>query len=212
MPWTKTITRGNKMFKKTIGIFAAAMFVASTAAAAPVSINFGNYASGTAITNQIAGVSFSLMGGPHSVGAPVVGGFGGPGLGNSATTDYPTAEILNVKFDGVAQNVSFTFNNYGWSTFGGGATFFSAFNTAGVLLETGLVGGGGAFSLASSGIADLQFNNNTGGAHNWLFTLDTLSAEVTANDVPEPASLALFGLGALGFAVSRRRMAARSAA
>lgn len=200
------------MFKNTIGMFAATMLVASTAVAAPVSINFGDYASGTAFTNQIAGVSFSLMGGPHSAGAPVTGGFGGPGLANSTTTDYPTAAILNVKFDGAAKNVSFTFDNYGSNSWGGGATFYSAFNTFGALLETGLVGGGGAFSLASSGIADLQFNNNTGGAYNWLFTLNSLNAEVTANDVPEPASLALFGLGALSFAVSRRRVAARRAA
>ncbi|MCC6070551.1 PEP-CTERM sorting domain-containing protein [Massilia sp. GCM10020059] len=200
------------MFKKTVGMFALAMLLASSAVAAPVSINFGTYASGTAITNQIAGVSFSLMGGPHSDGAPVTGGFGGPGLGNSTTTDYPTAAILNVKFDGVASNVFFTFDNYGWNSWGAGATFFSAFNSAGALLETGLVGGGGSFALTSSGIADLQFNNNTGGASNWLFTLNSLQAEVTANDVPEPASLALFGLGALGFAVSRRRIAARRAA
>lgn len=200
------------MFKKTTGMFAVAMLFASTAVAAPVSINFDDYAAGTAFTNQIAGVSFSLTGGPHSDGAPVTGGFGGPGLGNSTTTDYPTAAILNLKFDGVASNVSFTFNNYGWNTWGAGATFFSAFSSSGTLLETGLVGPGGAFSLASSGIADLQFNNNTGGASNWLFTLDSLNAEVTANDVPEPVSLALFGLGALGVAASRRRIATIRAA
>ena len=97
------------MSRKIIGMFAAAMFAASTAVAAPISINFGDYAPGTAITDQIAGVCFSLMGGPHSAGAPVTGGFGGIGLTNSTTTDYPTAAILNVDFDGVARNVSFTF-------------------------------------------------------------------------------------------------------
>lgn len=200
------------MFKKSIGVFLAAMLVASTAIAGPISINFDDYASGTQITDQIAGVTFSLMGGPESAGAPVTGGFEGPGLGNSTTTDYPTAEILNVRFDGLASNVSFTFNNYGWSFSGAGATFYSAFNTAGTLLETGLVGGGGFFSLSSAGIADLQFNNNTGGNSNWLFVLNSLNADLTANDVPEPASLMLFGLGALGLAASRRRLAVRSVA
>lgn len=199
------------MFKKTIGVFAAAMIVASTAAAAPVSLNFSNYAHGTAFTNQIAGVTFSLMGGPHSAGAPVTGGFGANGLANSTSTSYPTAQILNLSFDGVASDVVFNFNNHGFSPSGRGATFFSAFSSTGALLETGLVGGGGLFSLASTGIADLQFNNNAGAYDSWLFTLETLSAEVNA-EVPEPASMALFGLGAIGFAVSRRRVANRAAA
>lgn len=200
------------MFKKAIGIFGAALLIASSAVAAPISINFADYPVGTAITDQIDGVSFSLMGGPDSGGAPVISDFDGFGLSNSTTTDYETAEILNLHFDGVAKNVSFTFYNNGWETSGAGATFYSAFNTAGALLETGLVGGGGLFSLSSIGIADLQFNNNTGGISSWLFALATLDADLTANDVPEPASLMLFGLGALGLAASRRRLVARSAA
>lgn len=200
------------MSKKIIGIFAAAMLIASTAAATPVSINFGDYAPGTAITDQIPGVSFSLMGGPQSDGAPVTGGFDSPGLTNSTTTDYLTAEILNVKFDGVAKNVSFTFDNHGWSSSGNGATFFSAFSPSGALLETGLVGWGGLFSLTSSGIADLQFNNDSGGTFSWLFTLESIEADVTPNEVPEPAPLVLIGLGALGFAATRRRIGTRRAA
>lgn len=199
------------MFKQAIGMICTAVCFASSAIAAPVSINFTAYAAGTAISNQIPGVTFSLIGGPGPAGAPVIGGLDGFGLTNSVSGDYETAEILNVHFDGLASNVSFNFFNEGFETSGAGHTFFSAFNTAGDLLQTGFVGAGGFFSLSAVGIADLQFNNNTGGESSWLFTLNTLDADVRANQVPEPASLLLFALGALGAAAAYRRKAERSA-
>lgn len=199
------------MFKKAIGIISAVICFASNAIAAPVSINFADYATGTAITNQIPGVTFSLIGGPGAGGTPIIGGWSSHGLTNSATGDYPTANILNLRFDGVATDVSFNFYNEGSETSGAGHTFFSAFNTAGELLESGFVGYGGFFSLSAAGIADLQFNNNSDGLSSWIFTLETLDADVRASEVPEPASLLLIGLGALGFAIAYRRRAARKA-
>lgn len=200
------------MFKKAIGIIGAVVCFASSAIAAPVSINFADYALGTALTNQVPGVTFSLVGGPGPAGAPVIGGFDSLGLTNSAGGDYETAEILRLRFDGVASNVSFNFFNEGVETAGAGHTFFSAFNTAGELLQTGFVGYGGLFSLSAIGIADLQFNNNSGGLSSWMFTLNTLDADVSASDVPEPASLLLVGLGALALALAYRRRAARKSA
>ncbi|MBZ2206434.1 PEP-CTERM sorting domain-containing protein [Massilia soli] len=200
------------MFKKAIGMISAAACFASSAIAAPVSINFADFAVGTAITNQIPGVTFSLIGGPGPGGAPVIGGFDSLGLTNSAGGDYETAQILNLRFDGLASDVSFNFFNEGVELSGAGHTYFSAFNTAGELLQTGFVGFGGAFSLSAAGIADLQFNNNTGGLSSWMFTLNTLDADVSASEVPEPASLLLVGLGALGFALAYRRRAARKPA
>lgn len=173
-----------------------------------IDVDFSNYASGTKFTNEIAGATFSLMGGPQSNGAPVVGNFGGVlALENSVNGSYPSAAILDVQFTGTANNVFFKFDNFGSASSGRGATFFSTFDSFGTLLETGNVGNGGSFSLKSTGIADLQFNNNTGGSASWVYGLQTLHADVTAA-VPEPETYALMlaGLGVLG-AVARRRKA-----
>ena len=184
-------------------------FAMGNAAATAININFSKYALGTAVTNQVAGVTFSLMGASNSVGAPVISnyeGFGLIGLSNSISGDYPTAEILDMKFSGATSNISFTLDNIGDNTgYGvlGSGTYYSAFDANGLLLETGVTGPGGAFTLNASGVFDLQINNDSGSEHDWIFTVGALNA--TVSDVPEPASLALLGLGLVGAAVARRK-------
>lgn len=195
------------LVKKSALSFAAAtaLFAANIAHATVINVNFANFAQNTAVTTQVEGVTFSLIGGPYSNGAPVTGAFGDFGLGNSTTSTYPTAEILDLKFTGLASGVSFSFNNYGSSTAGRGATYYSAFGSNGALLETGTVGSGGVFSLSSVGISDLQFNNNTGGYESWLFSLNSLQATVTAVPEPETYAMLLAGLGLVGGIARRRR-------
>lgn len=193
------------MIKKLFVPFMVAMAFSSLAhAATTVDIDFTGYGVGTAFTTQIPGVTFSVNGGPGPDGAPVIDGWGSNGLSNSVTGEYPTGAILDAKFSGLASNVKFDFNNYGSSSSDRGATFFSAFGTMGQLLETGMVGEGGSFSLISSGIADLKFNNNSSGDGSWLFDVTRLQATVSAVPEPESYAMMLGGLGLLGF-MSRRR-------
>jgi hypothetical protein len=147
-------------------------------------------------------VTFSLIGGP--AGAPVIDTWGNNGLSNSTTGTYPTDEILNVQFSGAASNVSFTFDNYGSNN----GSFYTAYDAAGDILATGSVqnlegGPGSLTNIAASGITDLRFNNNTSGGSSWLFDIGSLQANVST--VPEPGSLALMGIAALGLGLLRRR-------
>lgn len=163
--------------------------------------------------SSLNGVEFSLSGGPGSNGTPVIGYYGG-GLTNSDNGWYPTANILKLTFlDGLASNIAFSFDNEGTGFSGRGASIVTAFDAMGNALETAFLGGNGDlawYSLASSGIKYLEFNNGTGGTDSWGFGLNTLSASVTpVTSVPGPeagaglAGLALAGIGA--YAVRRRR-------
>jgi hypothetical protein len=192
------------MIKKFItSLFVIVAATSAAHASEIVNINFDTYAPDTRITS-LPGVTFSLIGGPATIGAPVIDTWGNNGISNTTTGVYPTAQILNVLFSGPASDVSFTFDNYGSAN----GSFYTAFNAEGDVLATGSVqnlegGPSSLVNIAASGITDLQFNNNTGGRSSWLFDVGSLHADV--GSVPEPGTLALLGIASLGLGLLRRR-------
>jgi hypothetical protein len=196
------------MHKKLI-VLSAIMFIGTAPANADtVNINFQSYPFLTPISS-LDGVTFSTFGGPGPAGTPAISSadWGNNGLSNSLSGDYPTDQILQFTFDGLASNITFNFDNYGSSSSGRGDSFVQAFDSGGNLLETDFIANlqSQSFTLSASGISYIQFNNNTGGTDSWLFDIGSLHATVSA--VPEPSTWAMMLLGfcGLGFLAYRRR-------
>ena len=116
-------------------------------------VDFSSYADGTPLSS-VNGITLTLIGGPGPTGVPLTG-FGG--VTNSTTGAYPTTNILDFAFATPVSNLSFTFDNLGGGDPGQrGDSFFKAFDSNGILLETGSLNDASQtpFSLTSSGIRD----------------------------------------------------------
>jgi len=146
------------MIRSITATFASIVLLSAAPIAHASTIFFGDLANGTPVTNQYAGVVFSLMGLPDSGGPPTINTYSaGTGLANSTNPDYPTANILDMAFTSPVSDVSFTFDNYNNSSLGD-ATTFTAY-AGSMVVDTGsLQNVSGAFQLVTvtgSGITDL---------------------------------------------------------
>ncbi len=76
-----------------------------------------------------------------------------------------------------------------------------AFGPGNVVLETDNIASlqSQTFTLSSSGISYIQFNNNTGGSDSWLFDVGFLQANVSATPLPSAWTMMLIGFLGLGF-------------
>ena len=178
------------------------LFAASSLNATIIDINFNDYGHSTAISDA-QGVTFSLDGYPGDTGSATTSADTWSNisyLSNTSTGIYPTTERLIFDFDELVTDVSFGFQN--WGT---GKSFYTAYGLDNVELEIGSLTGanGNVFTLVSSGISQLVFDNGYEGYRDWQFGVASLSA--TTVDIPEPALIALLGVALLGFGASRKK-------
>lgn len=211
-------------------IIAAALMLTAVLSSAKT-IDFTSMTPGKPVSS-VDGVTFSIWGGTvlsGTTGTPAIslpsGGYlpwadvnGLPGLANTPTGDYPTAEFLSITFPNPESGVNFTFDNWG----GPNGTTYTAYGAGSSIIASGGLDSGatsgyvggitGAYPYepwsamlvnlsGDSGITSIVFDNATRGNNNWEYAV----GEVTFSSVPEPATMLLLGLGLVGLAGVRRK-------
>lgn len=156
-----------------------------------------------------------LVLGPNTIGDPdpfwYIGG-GGPGaLGNKwmdangfvQNSDNPTYSGVNVTFTGIVKENTLTPNHTATAFIRDFAPDFSSFNETSVVLTSGLF----SITLATDGAAGrhVQYGFNFAGENVWVTDAPAFGT-VKVGAIPEPSSLALVGLIAVGAGVRRRRV------
>jgi hypothetical protein len=194
-----------KIFNLLAATAIAVSISAGAAQAAPVSIDFTTLPASTTVTNQYAGVTFSLAGGLAS-GAPQTAYYG-TGLSNSPSGGYyPTADSLVATFSSPVSDVSFTFDVEGYN----GNNNYQVYNSSNVLIGSGaLLDQTAPYILAASDIGSIVWSNGQGAENSWTQALSTLSytTPTLTGAAPEPATWGMMigGFGMAGGALRSRR-------
>ena len=186
-------------------LFCAAIAALCVAQAhAQTTIDFTALPGCTPVTNQYAGVTFSLSGGNDPFGPPEIAYYGA-GLSNSTNCgNYPTAASLVADFAGPTSDVTFTFNDEGYN----GANEYYVYDTSGNFLTAGPLNSSNQFVnlVGYTDIGSIVWFNGlpAGNGGNWTQALSDLTYSTSVT--PEPSSYVLFSTGLLGIiGLARRR-------